>query len=109
MAMPYGVVIKTPPAQFSTLWHPPTIDKDIQAEKSEQCATNHLELSHDFSRRSDDLGPLVDVASFRHNCYIAPAASSAQLLRNECPINEFITMLCKYHKSPEYRELPESS
>lgn len=113
MAMPHGVVIKTPPPQFSTLWHSPTIDESIQAEKSEKYATKQLDVDivHDFPRLSDDLGPLGGVAFVRHNlnCSITPIASSAQQLRDGCPSNIFLTMLYEYHKLPEYRELPEST
>lgn len=111
--MPHGVVIKTPPPQFSTLWHLLAIDENIQAEKREQCAANQMDVDilHDFPRRSDELGPLVGVALFRDNLNgsITPIASSAQLLRDGCPINIFLTMLREYHQLPQYRELPASS
>lgn len=101
--MPHGVIIKTPPPQFSTLRHEETIDENFQAKEIKQCAKAQadLELFHGFSSRWHDLSLFADVTIFRHNDSISPAMFSVQLLRGECPINQFLAL------AHEYRELSE--
>lgn len=101
--MPYGVIIKTPPPQFSTLRHGESIDENVQAKESNQCVKTQSDLGvfHDFSSRLNDLSLLADVTLFRHNGSISPAMLSAQLLRGGCPINQFLALLHGYRESFE--------
>ncbi|KAJ0115669.1 hypothetical protein J7T55_010492 [Diaporthe amygdali] len=100
-ALPYGLVIRTPSPQPSTLVVSSMSVRKLRANEIEGHETHQppMESLADTPAGSDWFRILTAAVPLSHAGSMATVVLSAQFLREGCPINRFLTMLDEYQRS----------